>query len=127
MSETRFPPGNVVPRAEIELGRLLFHVFAAVQDLQALDGSLTPEQAELACQLKEDLNALDGSAHLLGDLIFEMGDFIKLLMRQRQSTKDSFLAGWDGFKQDLLSHLNVEERAKLKPILDGISGSEIPY
>jgi hypothetical protein len=127
MSETRFPPGNVIPRAEIELGRLLFHVFAAVQDMEALNITLTPEQAELVQQLKEDLSALDGSAHQLGDLIFEMGDFIKLLMRQRQSTKEAFLAGWDGFKQDLLSHLNKDERAKLKPILDGISGSEIPY
>jgi hypothetical protein len=46
---------------------------------------------------------------------------------QRQSAKEAFLAGWEGFYHDLLSHLNAEKRAQLQPILDGIFGMDIPY
>jgi hypothetical protein len=127
MPDQRKEPESIIPRAEHEIGKFIFHLLATIQDMDELDQTLTPEQQQLAQTVKDDLIALDNSAKYVTKLLFEMGDLIKLLVFQRQSTKEAFLAGWEGFYRDLLSHLNAEERAQLQPILDGIIGDELPY
>jgi hypothetical protein len=91
--------------------------------------TLTPEKKQLAAVVKDNLFDLNDNAKGLATLVTESGQFVRVLLHQRQTSREAFLAGWNGFYRDLLAQLSAEDRDALLPILNGIMGEDdaIPF
>jgi hypothetical protein len=115
---------DLVQRTEAEMSQFLASLFAAIIEMDKLDATLTEDQQEMAARVKENLINLNGNAKFFIALLTEMGQAMRALLRQRQSSKEAFLAGWQGFYRDLAAHLTADQRAELLPIMDGILGED---
>jgi hypothetical protein len=118
------PQHSLINRTQAELAALMAYLFAAIIATHELESTLTEEQQEIVSQLKAHLLNLSSSTKFFMALLTEMDEALKILARQRQHSKDSFLAGWRGFYRDLMSHLTAEQRAELLPIMDSILGTD---
>jgi hypothetical protein len=118
------PHDKLVNRADEELKQLVEYLCAAIIEMDALDAILLPEHKDAAERVKENLGNLNVSASFLIAMLLEMGDTIRVLLRQRQSAKYSFMAGWRGYHRDLLSHLTEEQRREIQSIMDKVFAQE---
>lgn len=114
-------------------GERLYEFLIAVYDTLEKLGKIdfSDDQQKMAGQINKQVIALEEKSHLVATLYTEMESSIKTLIQQRQTSKAAFKAGWEGFYYDLLSRLDEEERARLRPIFDELNGEkeddDIPF
>jgi hypothetical protein len=122
---------RLAEQAEAKLNHFMRHLYTAITQLNDLALTLTPEQKQIADQVRESLFDLNDSAKTFAPTITEMGQVLRTLLHQRQTSKEAFMAGWHGLYRDMLAQLSPEDRDFWQPILDGIMSddddTEIPF
>ena len=116
------------PQVQDSFVRLSVQLLAALDALQQLKEN-EPHVAENVAiqQIDDALCQAFIRAREHQDFAAALADLNARLLRQQQSAKEAFAAGWEARLIDILAHLSNEECAALRRVLEALDDQNLPY
>jgi hypothetical protein len=95
--------------------------------VQTASIALSPQHKALADDLRDALRDVNGKTDMLLALLREMATYCVQVMKQRQSTRDAYNAGWRDRYEDILSQLHPADQQMLRWIIEHLKDETDPW